>query len=236
MRHHQRLAEVHHRRTVGQVDGAARTQHVELQAQHGEQARQRGHKARHAEPVEKGRVEQAEDGPDGKCGQDGDPDRPSRVDPQHAHHGGREAADGTHRKVDLADHQDANDAERDHADRGAVEQQVDEIVARQEDRVEALEHRPDDGQPDNHRERTEVARADTVKKAADRAADAGVVPDPGIGAVEERRGRFGVDVAGHARSSVVSSRSAWRRPERRETALSAAPVMALTSSWFDVSG
>ncbi len=231
MGHHQRLPEVHEAGPVGQVDRAAGAQDVELQAQHGEQARQRRHEARHAEPVEQHGIDRADDGADQHGDEDRAEHRPAGIDPEHADDRRREARHGADRQVDLADHQDAHDAERDDADGGAVEQQVDEVVGRQEHGVQRLEHGPDHGEADDHRQRAEVARAHAVEEGPDGAAEPLVVADAGVGAVEGGRARLQVDA--HARASPVV---VPRRTARRETELSAAPVMALTSSWFDVSG
>ncbi len=231
MGHHQRLPEVHEAGAVGQVDRAAGAQDVELQPEHGQQARQGRHEARHAEPVEQHGVDRADDGAGQHGEQDGARHRPAGVDPQHADQRGREARHGAHRQVDLADHQDAHDAERDDADRRTVEQQVDEVVGRQEHGVQGLEHGPDHGEADHHGQRAEVARPHAVEEGADGAAEPLVVADAGVGAVEGRRARFGVDAHGRASPAVAP-----RRTARRETELSAAPVMALTSSWLDVSG
>ena len=82
-------------------------------------------------------------------------------------------------------------------------------------------------------------------KARDGAADAGGVLDADVAAIEQRR-RCGSDLRiarltalrfiAHDRSLVYAPCSAWRRPARRDTAFSVAPVMAATSSWFDESG
>jgi hypothetical protein len=86
--------------------------------------------------------------------------------------------------------QNADDAERDNAHGRGIEEQVDEIIARQEDRVEALENRPDDRQPDNDRQGSEFARTDPIEESADRAADAGFVRDTFVRAIEQRGGAF----------------------------------------------
>ena len=84
-----------------------------------------------------------------------------------------EAADRADREVDLADQQHADDAERDDADRRAVEEQVHEVVRcdrktglRLVKTVQMIDEADDD------RQRAQVAGADAVDEGADRAADA----------------------------------------------------------------
>ena len=79
-----------------------------------------------------------------------------------------EAAHRADGEVDLAEQQHADDAERDDADRRAVEQQVHQVVRRQEDRVQAVEDRPDDDEADDDRQRAEIAGADAVEESRER--------------------------------------------------------------------
>ena len=92
---------------------------------------------------------------------------------------------------------------------------------------------------DDDRQRAEVARPHPVEEGADRAADAlrhGVTRS-------SLRSSSGAICACCSALMVIAVppmlglvRSAWRRLARRETALSVAPVMALTSSWLEASG
>ena len=148
-----------------------------------------------------------------------------------------EAADRADREVDLAHHQDADDAERDDADGRAIEQQVDEVVRRQEDRVEALEHGPDDrrgptttGSEPRSPERTRSTKARIAPPTpAACLTRSSLRSSSGAGALRWSRAHGCASCAGAALAPAV-------RPARRDTALSVAPVIALTSSWFEASG
>ena len=156
VRHDEHLSEIDQRRAVGKVDRARRAEEIELQAEHRQQAGQSRDEARHAEAVEQDGVDGADQAAECERSEDRERDRPTLIYPQHADQRGGEAADRADRQIDLADDQNADDAERDHADRRAVEQEIDEIVRCQEDRIEALEHRPDDHQTDHDGKRAKI--------------------------------------------------------------------------------
>src|SRR5690606_8557430 len=119
----------------------------------------------------------------------------------------------------------------------AVEQQVDKVVGGEEDRIERLEHRPDDRQPDDDGQRAQVARADPVPEGPHRTAEALFMPHPFVAAIEQRRAhRPVIRRVAHGRASPDFPLCALRLLARRDTELLSAPVMALTSSWFEASG
>ena len=185
------LAEADEKRAVGQVDRAGRAEHVELQAQQREQARERRDEARHPEARAQQRVDRADENAERQGGDDGDHERHALVHPEHADQRRADAAHRADREVDLAEHQHADDAKRDDAGGRAVEEQVDEVVARQEHWVEAGEHSPDEDEPYDDGQRAEVARPHAVEERGKRAADALGVRDAGVAAVEQRRAGLG---------------------------------------------
>ena len=185
-RHDQDLPERNQRRGIRQVDRARRPEDVELHAQDGEQAGQRSDEARHAQPVVEEGIESAHGHAGGDRHDDRAGHRPAAVHPENADQRGREAAHRTDRKVDLAEHQHTDDAERNDADRRAVEEQVDEIVRSQKDRVQAREHDGDQDEADDDRQHAEVARFHPVDEAPEGVDHSRFVAHPLIAAIERR--------------------------------------------------
>src|SRR5690606_29225936 len=116
----------------------------------------------------------------------------------------------------------------DGAQRRALHRQIDEVPAREEHRVEHLEHRPDQREADDDRQRTQVAAAHPRPDPRRGAADALAVeiveahePPPG-----RRRSR---EASGMTVPSVRGSGSAGGAA-RRATELSTAPVIAAIST------
>ncbi|MGY2934897.1 hypothetical protein ACVWZ6_004499 [Bradyrhizobium sp. GM6.1] len=128
-------------------------------------------------------------------------DRPILSDPKHADERRREPAHRSDRQIDLADHQDTDDAQRDHTHCRAIEKQIDQIVRREKNRVESLERRADDDEPDDHRQRSEITRPHTVHKGADHVSKRVRVLDSFVTAVEQPRRRNLLRVFGHRPSS-----------------------------------
>src|SRR5690606_30117272 len=124
--------------------------------------------------------------------------------------------------------QHADDAQRDHPDGRAVEKQVDQVVRREKQRVEAGKHDGNDDKSDHHRQHAEVAGTDPVEEAAEQPDGAVIVPDALVGAIDRLRGPVA-----HGVPPAISAAFLWLR---RDTAFSVAPVIAVTSSWLLASG
>jgi hypothetical protein len=90
------------------------------------------------------------------------------------------------RQIDLPHHQHAYDAQRNHPDRRAVEQQIHQVVSREKNWIQAGEHGPDDDQAGDDRERPQITRAHPLNKGRHGATDPGGVLDADIAAVEQR--------------------------------------------------
>ena len=78
-----------------------------------------------------------------------------------------EPGDRADRQVDLAEQQHEHDADRDGADRRALQREVDEVVGRQEARVEGLEDAPDQHEADDDGQRSEAAAGETRAQVVD---------------------------------------------------------------------
>ena len=76
------------------------------------------------------------------------------------------ALDVGHRQVDLADEQHEHHADGDGGDGRHLQQQVGEVALGEERVVEQAEHDGDDDQPDDDRQRAELAGADALPPAA----------------------------------------------------------------------
>ncbi len=110
------------------------------------------------------------------------------IDPEHPDEGRSEAAHRTHRQVDLPHHQHADDAQRNHADRRTVEQQVHQVVGREEHRVQTGEHGPDDDQARDNRQRSQIPRTHPFDEGRHGATHSGGVFDTHIAAIEQGGG------------------------------------------------
>ncbi len=179
------LAEGDQRRAVRKVDRPVSAQQLQLKSEEGQQTGQRHNETRHPEAGVDHGVEQPDECPAEQRREDRDRHRPALVDPQHPEKRRREATQGAHRQVDLPEHQDEHDAERDHSDGGAVVEQVDQVRRGEEDRVQGLEDGGDDDEADDDRKRSHIARAHPAAEAGDHSAES--VPagrDPAVLPIE----------------------------------------------------
>src|SRR5690606_2229701 len=132
-------------------------------------------------------------------------------------------------------HQNADDAERDDAHRGAIEEQVHQVVGCKEHRVQRSEHNRYDNQSDGYGQHAQIAGADAVDEAPDDTADAFVVPHTRVAAVQVLWGGCLLLTHGDASTEAIVPGGRLRFI-RRDAEFSAAPVMAATNSWLDASG
>ncbi len=199
---------------VRQVDRAGVAQQVQLEAEEAEQPGQRRHEAGNAEAGHHLRVDPADGGPGADRRRHGRRQRPAGVDERDRGECGGQSADRADGQVDLAHQQHAHHAERDDADGDALHQQVHEVGAGEEHRVQRLEDRPDDEQADGDRQRAQVAGAYPLQDAGQRRAQARAAAQPFVEQVE-RGGRFREPAVTHRHGSPLGARGAAVCPRRR---------------------
>ena len=150
------LRELHEARLERQVDRAFGAEDLQLETEKAEQPGQGDDEARDPEPGVHRAVREADDEGDADRDEDREDDRPAPTHGAHRDDRRCEAADRPDREVDLAQQQHQDDTDGDRADGGALQREVDEVARGEEGVVQALEHDPDDDEPDHHRDGAEV--------------------------------------------------------------------------------
>ena len=153
---------------VAQVDRPGLAEHVELQADQRERAGERDHERRDAEARDHEPVEQPDERAEPQRGHDPPASAGvAAVHDQDRHHRGAQAADRSHRQIDLAEQQDEHDADRDGGHGRLLQHQVGEVAGTEEPLVLGLEEGPDRADHQQHEKRSRLALRELATELLD---------------------------------------------------------------------